>query len=64
MTETDARDILSRQCRQSSDGTVKAWAKAHGFHPSYVGDVLSQRRPPSDRLLSALGLKRIIVRDK
>lgn len=42
-------------------GSVAAFARGAGFAPSYVHDVLRKRRPPSDDLLKALGLERVVV---
>lgn len=42
-------------------GTTKAWALQHGFAPSYIGDVLGRHRPPSDRVLEALGLEKVVT---
>lgn len=44
------------------EGNQSAFARATGFSPTYVSDVLSGRRAPSERLLSLLGLKRAVVK--
>jgi hypothetical protein len=41
--------------------SVKAWADANGFHSSFVGDVLRGRREPSERLLEAMGVKKVVT---
>lgn len=43
-------------------GSVKEYAKSIGFSPSYISDVMRVKRPPSDRLLTALGYARQIVK--
>ncbi|HEY8578178.1 MAG TPA: hypothetical protein VIL88_17770 [Devosia sp.] len=40
-------------------GSQAAWAKAHSFSAPFVGDVLAGNRAPSDRLLTALGCRRV-----
>lgn len=42
-------------------GSAKAWAAAQGLSPQYVGEVLSGRRQPSDRVLGPLGLQRVTL---
>lgn len=39
---------------RGTHGFVTAIARAGGFRPSYVSDVLAGRRPPSARFLAAL----------
>ncbi|MGX9966083.1 hypothetical protein ACVFYP_22345 [Roseomonas sp. F4] len=48
--------------RQACDaaGGQKAWAEAHGLTAQHVNDVLSCRREISDRVLAALGLRRVV----
>lgn len=56
----DSLDVfaeLRRACRDA--GGQKAWAEAHGLAPQHVNDVLACRREISDRILAALGLKRV-----
>ena len=43
-------------------GSVAAFARSVGLAPSYVHDVLRERRPPSDKLLQAIGLERVVVK--
>lgn len=42
-------------------GSVAAFSRRCGLSPQYVHDVISKRRNPSDRLLTALGLEKIVV---
>ncbi len=46
----------------AADGSAAAAARRLGCSTSYVLDVRHGRRPPSDRILGALGLESIIVR--
>ena len=41
-------------------GGQKAWAKANGISAPYVGDVLHRRRDPGEKILSALGLHKVV----
>lgn len=59
MTPKDPIDALDEAA--TKHGSVSAFARATGFAPSYVHDVISGRRPPSKKLLDALGLKRVVV---
>lgn len=43
-------------------GTASAFARDAGFSSSYICDVLAQRKRPSDKLLRALGLSRVVVK--
>ncbi|NBO66546.1 MAG: transcriptional regulator [Acidobacteria bacterium] len=49
--------MLRRACREA--GNQSAWAMQHGLTPQYVSDVLNVRRPITDNILHALGLKRV-----
>jgi|GEM_PF-2053469 len=40
------------------------WAQRHGVGPGYLADVLSGRRPPGAKILSALGIGRAYVRGR
>jgi hypothetical protein len=60
MTEPEFHTLLSRSCQAA--GGQKAWGADHGFHLSYVNDVIKGRRPPSDRMLEHFGLKWSIER--
>lgn len=40
------------------------WARRHGVGPGYLADVLSGRRPPEGKILSALGIGRAYVRGR
>lgn len=44
---------------QEHGGGVKAWAAQHGVTYSHVRDVRDGRRPMSDKLGKAIGLKRV-----
>ena len=43
-------------------GTQTRFAEDSGFPQSYISAVMREERPPSDKLLSYLGLKRVVIR--
>ena len=43
-------------------GNQGKFAKSIGFSAAYVSDVMTLKRPPSERLLAHLGLARIVVK--
>ena len=49
---------LELSCRAA--GSQQAFAKAHGISPQYLSDVLRGRRDPGQKLLDAMGLKRVV----
>jgi len=38
------------------------FAKSVGYSGAYISDVLSRKRPPSENLLSHLGMVRVVVK--
>lgn len=60
MTPKDPIDALDEAA--TKHGSVSAFARSAGLPPSYVHDVISGRRPASEKLLGALGLKRVVVK--
>lgn len=52
----DPRAALAHACRNA--GGQAAWARQHGISRAYVSQVLAATRPPSQRILDALGLVR------
>ena len=57
MTADQVRETLRRACA----GNQARWAAEHGFARSYVTMVLRGQREPTDALLDALGLERVIT---
>jgi hypothetical protein len=55
MTPDEFRDHMRRATDKA--GGVKAWASAHGFSRQYVSNVLHDRAPPSEKVLTALGVR-------
>ncbi len=45
----------------SAAGSQRTYASQIGVSQAYLGDVLHGRRHPGERVLSALGLKRIVI---
>ncbi len=60
LTEQEVYDRLSSAVVAA--GGQRAFAALHGLTPMYVNDVLHKRRALADKILSAIGVKREIVR--
>ena len=58
ISEIDVYGELRRACRLA--GGQATWAAAHGLTQQHVCDVLAARRQISDRVLAALGLRRVV----
>lgn len=58
ITLIDVFGMLRRACRDA--GGQSAWAEVHGISPAYVSDVLNARREPGDKILTALGLRKVV----
>jgi hypothetical protein len=52
------RAELSQRCEQA--GSQSAWARKHGIERSVVSDTLSGRREPSESVVNAMGLIRVV----
>lgn len=52
----DIKALLAEQAHP----TQASWAKANGISPAYVSDVIQGRREPGEKILKALGLKRVV----
>lgn len=57
MTLDDVLKILAAECERA--GSQTAWGAALGYNRRVISDVLARRRPPSDRMLAALGLEKV-----
>lgn len=57
MTIDDVLRLLAAEC-YSAGGQGK-WAEANGFSPAFVSSVLRKAKPPSSKLLTAIGVKRM-----
>lgn len=55
LNAADVRERLRAACAEA--GGQKRWGREHGFSQQYVGEVISGRRAPSDRILRGLGLQ-------
>lgn len=58
---TEAQAKLRLYKAVESAGSQAAFAKRHGISQQHVCDVLRCRRPLTDRLLAAVGLRRMVV---
>lgn len=59
MNEQQVRERLAAAITEA--GSAVAWSQAHSLHPSFVSDVSNGRRPPSKRILDALGLEEVVT---
>ena len=55
----DVIKILQAACKKA--GTQAAWAKANGISAAYVTDVLSGKRNAGAKILSALGVEKVVT---
>jgi transcriptional regulator with XRE-family HTH domain len=60
MTQPDP--IAELQTAIQKHGTQTKFAEASGFPQSYISAVLRGERRPSDKLLNAIGLDRIVIK--
>jgi hypothetical protein len=58
MENIQAIDML--RCAVNSAGTATKWAEDHGFSTAYVSDILHGRRAVGPRMLTALGLEKVV----
>ncbi len=49
------------RCRCEAAGGQSAWARRTGFSASYVSDLLTDRREPSEAIANALGFVREVT---
>jgi|LakMenE01Jun11ns_1017448.scaffolds.fasta_scaffold8938381_2 hypothetical protein len=42
-------------------GTQKALAEKLGINQAYLSDILAERRDPADKILTALGMERVVT---
>lgn len=59
LTEVEVLQLLQRRIAQ--DGSQKALAERMKISPGYLNDVLQGKRRPGRKLLTAMGLKAVIV---
>jgi len=60
MTPRDPFVVLDDAVKEC--GSVAEFSRRAGFSASYVHDVIYRRRQPSENLLKALGLTRVVVK--
>lgn len=58
LDKMDVCRMLMDACRKA--GSQAKWARAHGLSPQTLSDVLNAKSQPSDALLAALGLRRVV----
>lgn len=58
-------DIMKHLVQAVTDaGTKKAFAEQSHLSQAFVGDVLNGRREPSDKILKALGYRRVTLYER
>ena len=62
LTPQALRDVLATKVKQA--GEQRIVAQALGVSPQYLCDVLKGRREPADKLLKALGYRRVVIYEK
>ena len=55
----DIITLLKSECKKA--GTQAAWAKDHGLSAAYVTDVLLGKRNAGAKILSALGVEKVVT---
>lgn len=58
LTANDVRKLLRARCEAMP--STRAWAAKHGLSQPYISQLLSGSRDPGDKVLAALGLRRIV----
>ena len=58
LDQMDVCRMVMDACRKA--GSQAKWARAHGFSPQALSDFLNAKAQPSDALLAALGLRRVV----
>ena len=59
ITIDDVLFLIQREINLA--GSRDAFAASRGVSTPYLSQVLNKRRPPSDKLLSAIGLRRVMT---
>lgn len=59
LTKTDVLKMIYALCL--SCGSQKEWAKKCGISEAYLSDILRGNREPSEMVLKALGLKKVVT---
>ena len=62
VNDAAVRRTLAEMC--AAAGGQKAWALSNGLSQQYVSDVLKRRRSAGQKLLSAMGLERVVTYQK
>jgi len=59
LTHDELISLLKTEAKKA--GSQKNYAEVLGISAQYFGDVIKGRREPGEKLLSALGLKRVVT---
>lgn len=60
ITPDDVRSLLQTQIALQANGNQSRWAKMHGVSRYNLADTLAGRRMPGTKILTALGLRKIV----
>ena len=60
MTEEQVRDKV-RKIVEAADGNVSQVARELNISPQYLHDFLNGRRQPGDKILSAVGITKVVT---
>lgn len=59
MTADQVRGLMRKRIDKA--GSAKAWADEIKVSPSYISDVLTDKREPGESILKALGVERQVI---
>jgi hypothetical protein len=59
MTRDEAMTILRNHIEK--EGSMRAFADKHDFNVSFISDIMRGRREPSERILLAVGVKKVVT---
>lgn len=59
MTLADVYAQMRSEC--AAAGGQRAWSNKHGISEQYVSDVMNARHDPGEKILTALGLRRVVT---
>lgn len=62
MTKEQVIALLLEETRRA--GSQKEWCRAHGISEQYVSDVLKGRRDVGNKVLEALGYRKVVIYEK
>lgn len=61
MSEQDFLVYLDGIIAENYGGSLRLFAEAHGISPSYLSDIRAGHRAPGDKLLKAMGVRKVVL---